>query len=114
MSATNLLVLPSTVNTAGGSEALAVGQLTQLAVDVNVTAASGTSPTLTLFLERQGADGVWYAVWSPTAVTAAGVVSTSVGAGLATAALPVPVMRFRWALGGTTPSFTFSASIIGR
>lgn len=110
-----ILDLASTAYTASGNSGpLQTGPLYTLAVDVNVTATSGTSPTLTLFLDRLGADGNWYPIWSPTAVTAAGVVSTSVGPGCATAEVPTNNIRLRWVLGGTSPSFTFSASIIGR
>ena len=110
-----ILNLPSTVTTTSGeTDQLQTGLLYTLAVDVNVSAASGTSPTLTLFLDRLGADGVWYPIWSPTAVTAVGQLSTSIGPGCVVAEVPTNNIRLRWTLGGTTPSFTFSASIIGR
>ena len=112
----NLLILESTAYTASGNApAVSVPlAVSTLAVDVNVTAASGTSPTLQLVLERQGADGIWYAVWSPTSITAVGTASTSVGPGCATAASLTGAIRLRWVVGGTTPSFTFSASIVAR
>ncbi len=115
-SLTNLLILQSTAYTMSGS-APAVNvplAVSTLAVDVNVTAVGGTSPTLALFLERQGADGIWYSIWAPAAVTAAGAVSTSVGPGCATPASLTGMLRLRWQLGGTTPSFTFSASVVAR
>lgn len=114
MGATILTQPSAAVTTSGNSGPLQTGPLYTLAVDVNVSAASGTSPTLTLFLDRLGADGVWYPIWSPTAVTAAGTLSTSVGPGCATAEVPTNNIRLRWVLGGTSPSFTFSASILGR
>lgn len=105
----------STAYTASGtSGALTVGPLTTLAVDVNVSAVAGTSPTLDFYLERQGADGEWYQVWHPTQVTAAGVVTTSVGPGCTTGAVVLSTMRLRWVIAGTTPSFTWSASIVAR
>lgn len=110
-----VLLIPSAAQTvSGNSGSVSCPQVDRLAVDVSVTAVSGTSPTLTLFLERQGLDGIWYAIWSPTAITAAGVASTSVGHGLATAQSITGTIRLRWVIGGTTPSFTFSASITGR
>lgn len=111
-----LLNQASAAQTASGvSAALAVRQTPTLAVDVNVTAVSGTSPTLTVFLERLGADGVWYPIWSPTVINAAGQTSTSVGPGCATAAVLTNQVRLRWVIGGSaSPSVTFSASIIGR
>jgi hypothetical protein len=109
------LQMNSTTVTASGVEELAPCSFIDfLAVDVNVTAVSGTSPSLTLLLERLGADGVWYPVWSPSAITAVGALSTSVGPACLTNAVVVPTMRLRWVLGGTSPSFTFSASIHGR
>lgn len=111
----DILTLDSQVYTTSGVTApLAIGPLTTLAVDVDVTAVSGTSASMSLFIERLGTDGHWYPIWSPTAITAAGVTSTSVGPGCATAAVVTSTIRFRWAVTGTTPSFTFSASIIGR
>ncbi len=100
--------------TSGSSGPLEVGPLTTLAVDVNVSAASGTTPSLSLVVERQASDGNWYAIWAPAALTAVGVVSTSIGPGCATAAVVTSVVRLRWAITGTTPSFTFSASVIAR
>ncbi len=112
----NLLTQASATYTASGSSAslnvpLAI---TTAAVDVNVTAASGTSPTLALYLDRQGADGIWYNVWTSSSITAAGTASTSVGPGCVTGAVLTGAIRLRWVLGGTSPSFTFSASIVGR
>ena len=89
--------------------------LDQLALDITVTAVSGTSPTLTVFLERQGADGQWYPVYNPAAITAVGVTSTDIGAGLTVTKLPVNPMRLRFEIGGSaSPSVTFSGSLIGR
>ncbi len=106
---------PQTVTASGQLPAVLVPlAVSTAAVDVNVTAASGTSPTLAFFLERQGADGVWYPVWSPAAVTAPGQLSTSVGPGCATAEVLTGSIRLRWTVGGTTPSFTFSASVVAR
>ncbi len=110
-----VLNLASQAYTASGNTApQQTGPLYTLAVDVDVTAASGTSPTLALFVDREGADGVWYPIWSPTALTAAGQLSTSIGPGCAVAEVPTNNIRLRWVIGGTSPSFTFSASIIGR
>ncbi len=114
-SSTVVLNQPSTAQTASGNSAnLSVQQLSELAVDVNVTAVAGTSPTLNLYIDRLGADGVWYNIWSGTQITAISVQSTSIGAGCITNQSFGSTIRFRWVLGGTTPSFTFSASIVGK
>lgn len=105
---------PSTITASGSTNPLQIGAFGALAVDIGVTAASGTSPSIAFFLERQGADANWYAVWSPTALTAAGTISTSIGPGCSTAEILTNTVRLRWEISGTSPSFTFSASIWGR
>lgn len=105
----------SAAYSAGGTTGpLYTGPAQSLAVDVNVSAVSGTTPSLSLFLERQGADGVWYAIWSPAAITAVGAVSTSIGPGCVIAEVPTGTGRLRWTISGTTPVVTFSASVISR
>lgn len=103
------------ITTAGETPTLLVGPLSTLAVDIDVTTITGTgTPTITFFLERQGADGNWYPIWSPTAITTTGITSTSVGPGCATDAVVTENIRLRWTVSGTTPSFTTSISIIAR
>ena len=115
MSATLYEQGPTAVTTSGTTGPLSVPSAeSELAVDVNVSVVSGTTPTLDLYLEHLGADGVWYTTWHPTQITAVGTASTSVGPGAATPAVLTQTVRLRWAVGGTTPSFTFSASIIAR
>jgi hypothetical protein len=87
--------------------------VTNVQVGVNVTAVAGTSPSLSLFFEVLGADGVWYAVWKPTAVTAAGQTVTTIGPAAATGAVFSAEGRLRLALSGTTPKFTLSADVHG-
>lgn len=75
---------------------------------VNVTAASGTTPTMTVKLQ-DSLDGTnWFDVTgaATTSITAAGsqlvrVTNTAIG----------PFVRLVWTIGGTTPSFTFSTSV---
>lgn len=98
----------------GASASLAVSQYRELAVDVNVTALSGTTPTIQYFVDRLGADGNFYTVWSSASITATGTASTSIGAGCATNAAFGTAVRLRWTVGGTTPSVTFSASLVGK
>ena len=113
--ASDVYVLASTVETANSNSGnLTVGQFTELAVDVNVSAVSGTSPTLNLYVDRLGADGIWYTIYTAAQVTAVATVSTTIGNGAVTASGFGNTVRLRWVLGGTTPSFTFSASIIGK
>jgi hypothetical protein len=102
------------VTASGGTDDLLVDSLTRLAIDVNVTVVSGTTPSCSFVVERKGADGVYYAIASPTALTASGFVSLSVGAGLSTNSSFGATVRLWWVISGITPSFTFSYSIVGK
>lgn len=103
-------VIPSAVRTSDGSADF--GGWTPdlpLAVQLDVTAVSGTSPTLALHVE-QTFDGVNWASFGfgpINNVDSAGVyhvvVEDAPGA--------TGIYRLRWVLGGTTPSFTFSAIV---
>jgi hypothetical protein len=106
-----LLNQASAVQTTGGvSPDLSTQGITTLEVNVDVTAV--VSVSLTLFVEGKAADGNWYPLWSSSAIVAAGETSTSIGPGTATEVVLTGTIRFRWALTGT--SATFSASIEGR
>jgi len=93
-----------------------VGPYTELAVDVNLTAKTGTSPTIQFFIDRIGADGVAYNIWSSSVVsTVTTQVSASIGSGFSTNQSFGANIQFRWVIGGSaTPGFTFSYSIIGK
>jgi len=105
----------SAAQTASGmSPTLAVGAYRELLVAVNVSAVAGTSPTLTLAVDSLGADGVWYTLWTSAAMTAVGQTLASLGVEASTNTAFGASVRLRWTIGGTTPSFTFSASITGR
>lgn len=108
--------LASTATTTNGNTAdLSVGQYIELAIDVNLTANQGTAPTIQFFLDRKGADGIYYPAWQSSSQTTTGQVSTSVGAGCATNQAFGTIVRLRWTIGGSaTPGWTFSYSIIGK
>lgn len=102
-------VLPSGAKTANGNSGpLALNDRgDQLHLLLNVTAVSGTTPSMTLTVEWSH-DGVNFAPLEGaadgfTAVTAAGAKFKSI---------PVrgPFFRLVWAITGTTPSFTFAVS----
>ncbi len=105
--------LTETAVSTGGVKGFNVSKVDTIAVGVTVVAASGTSPKLTVFVEMLGADGNWYQLWTAT-LTAAGSKFTTIGPGAATAGLAMGTLRFRWAISGTTPSFTFTAFCQGR
>ena len=87
------------------NQGIPVGEYDTLAIDLTVTSGS-----ITFFYDRQGADGVWYPVYTQafsgpgqSSTTLAGQNSASQEFGL--------VGRLRWTTGG---SATVSASIIGK
>jgi hypothetical protein len=95
--------------------ALYVGDFTELAVDLNVTAVAGTTPSITIKIERQGADGVWYTIYTGAAVTAAGAQSTDIGVGAATNKAFGSYIRVTETIAGSAgQSVTRSLSIIGK
>lgn len=84
---------------------------------INVTAATGTTPTLVVQLQVQDPVSLNFVDITPAAtpsITGTGLTMLTVCPGISEAAnsrvaqgLP-RVFRFRWTIGGTTPSFTFS------
>lgn len=115
MSAQTIYTSSSIAHTiSGNSGILLVGNFTELAIDCNTTAVSGTSPTLQFFIDRLGTDGIYYNIWSSSSRNTAGTDSASIGAGLTQAASFAGTIQFRWVIGGTSPSFTFSFSLQGK
>ena len=73
---------------------------------LNVTAVSGTSPTLNLYIDIQDpASGNWANQYAFPQITAAGLYYQ-----------PLQVQstkyRVRWVLGGVSPSFSFSVGVV--
>lgn len=85
-----------------------------LSVVVNVTAASGTTPTLTVVVEGSDDGATWFQLGvvgaggysvGTTASAPTNLTVAAVGRG----AFPAPAyVRTRSVVGGTTPSFTYS------
>ena len=98
-------VLGSTTATATAqSPAVPSGQYNTLRLTLNVTAASGTTPSMTVTIETSSTgSGGWTSVGAFAAATA---VSTQqkVFSGLDR------FVRANYAISGTTPSFTFSVT----
>ena len=110
-----LLTVPQAALTASGvAGTFHVRAMTTLAIDVSVTAASGVTPTLDVYVERLGNDNVWYTVSHPAQITAVGAMSLNIGPGCTVGAVLTDQVRLRWLVAGTTPSFTVSASVYGR
>ena len=84
-------------------------------VVVDVTAASGTAPTLTITIQgKDSVSGQYYTVLQSVAITAIGTYvfrvypGETVAANLAASDILPRTWRVDCAIGGTTPSFTFS------
>lgn len=90
--------------------------INDVAVYIDVTAVSGSAtPTLTPYLETLASDGVWYAVWTGSGITATGQTIATAGPNNPNhPAVFGAQSRLRLEVSGTTPSFTLSASVIGR
>lgn len=93
---------------------LDVSKCRRITVDINITAVSGSSPVIQFFIDRKGVDGNYYNIWSSSSgINSTGVVSRTIGAFAETEQALGSTVKLRWTIGGSTPSFTFSASIIG-
>lgn len=129
------MVASAAFTASGNSAAFSMSTATSIVVGIDVTAASGTTPVLDLWLQASDDGGTtWYdmpADWAlKTATTAAaGTLTPSSGAGVrdivdgnaTTGAflgvykhLATDKIRLKWVISGTTPSFTFSASVVAK
>jgi hypothetical protein len=112
-----LYSLPSGAVTASFASApIAVAvPISMLAVNINITAITGTTPTMNFFIEGLDDNGVWYTLWAPTQfTTTTGDTESEIGPGLPQNHVVPGVIRVRVALGGTSPSYTMSISVVGR
>lgn len=107
MPRTTNVVSSAARTTDGQSSVVSTGSSVSVLVDV--TAVSGTSPSMTVSVEWS-ADGATFAAADPadqlTAFTAAGRAVKTFDA-------RAEFFRLAWAITGTSPSFTFSASVFG-
>lgn len=127
--ANGVLIPVGTVATANGVSGKTAGTYTRnpenhaavgVTLFVDVTAASGTSPTLTFTLQAwDPASQTWYNIspalpTTPIASTGLSVIQLYPGdvsdsaMQMAGGALPAAPWRVAYTVGGTTPSFTFS------
>ena len=97
------LVSSGTRTTSGSSGSLPIESIHTLRLVSSVTAASGTTPSLTVTLEHSGDGTTWVAHSSFAAQTGTGS-ARKVFSGFDR------YVRITWAITGTTPSFTFSVS----
>ena len=110
-----LATIPSAaITTAETVKEFSTPALESVMVGINVTAVSGTSPSLQPYLEILGSDGVWYEVWKPSAITAAGQSTATVGPSSGTECVWTNTARLRLEVTGTSASFTLSADVHGQ
>jgi 3D (Asp-Asp-Asp) domain-containing protein len=98
------------------SSNIGVGAYTNAAIDVAITAVSGTTPTFQLFVDRLSADGsTWNTIFSTGIfVGVATLPPISLGPGSQVPHVLGKTIRLRYVVGGTSPSFTLSIGIYGR
>jgi hypothetical protein len=80
------------------------GYATTLRAQLNVTAASGTTPTLDVVIEDTLDGANWNTIGTFTQLTAAGRQVINITTPFS------DTIRVRWTVGGTTPSFTSSVT----
>lgn len=107
---TNVVSASSANTTTGQSTKQDIGTDDEISILLDVTAVSGTSPSMTVSVEWTHDGSTWFAADTAdtfTAITAAKkTVKNFTVKGLG--------FRLVWTITGTTPSFTFSAhSVVG-
>jgi len=100
----NVIILPSASRTASGNTGdIDVGRFICAEVCLDITAVSGTSPVLNVYLEgKDQLSGKYKVIWSVENIS-----STSTH-WLTITTLAFRYIRARWTISGTSPSFTFS------
>jgi putative transposon-encoded protein len=94
-----------TVTASGNSGDVDVSTVSALEVELKVTAASGTSPTLAVYIEGKfEATGDYKTLASQTGITGTGIWYFTIDP------LIFRYIRVRWVVGGTSPSFTFTVA----
>lgn len=106
-------LIPGTVlSTNDHSIDLYVGTLSELLIGVDVTAIDAAT-TLKVFVETKMPDGNYFAVWTSADITATGLTSESIGAGLQTATSFGDQVRVRWTITASKTA-TLSLTLIGK
>lgn len=103
-----LLASAARTATASSEGTAAVENFDEIIVYLDVTAVSGTSPTLDLVYETSPDDGTtWFTHTTFTQVTATGKAIKLI-------TTPGSFARVTGTVGGTTPSFTYSVHMEGK
>jgi hypothetical protein len=106
----SVALLPSAARTASGNTAdIDVGRFICGEICLDVTAVSGTTPTLDVYIEgKDQLSGKYKALFSQTGINAVGTYWFTI------TTLAFKYLRVRWVIGGTSPSFTFSVGMEGK
>jgi hypothetical protein len=103
------------VSASGNSDDLDVSLVRRIAFDANITAQSGTSPTVRFFIDRKATDGSYVQIYDSGVISALTQVSTTIGPKCTVTEVLGTTVRARWTIGGSAgPTKTFSLSIQGR
>ncbi len=102
------ILAPSAARTADGQgNPIDASEYLESHILLDITAVSGTGPTLDLVIETSPDKVNWF-----THTTFSQ--KTGTGKDLRTLSNLGKYLRARWTIGGTTPSFTFSVTLIGK
>ncbi|MEM3895380.1 hypothetical protein [Thermofilum sp.] len=106
----NVVLLASAARTSGGTSSdIDVGRFLHGEICINVTAVSGTSPSLNVYVEgKDQYTGKYKVLHSSTGLNSVQTVWATVSP------LIFTYIRVRWEISGTSPSFTFSVSMEGK
>ncbi|GLY55330.1 hypothetical protein [Lentzea sp. NBRC 102530] len=99
--------------TGNGTALTLPDDVAELFVGIDITAVSGTTPTLVVQVQQQDANDVWQTLAATSSLNATGQATLHLPAG-SFVLLGGGQARIRWVIGGTTPSFTFRVGIHGR
>lgn len=101
--------VPSAARTASGSSgSLIVNGSERVNFLVDVTAVTGTTPSMALTVEWSHDGTTWFPA---DPVDSLGAAFTAVGRRARTVDVKAPFCRVVWAITGTTPSFTFAVHV---
>jgi hypothetical protein len=106
----SVTIAPSAARTASGNTSdIDVGRFMCGEICLDVTAVSGTSPVLNVYVEgKDQLSGKYRTLWSRTGISAVGTFGCTVER------LAFKYIRARWTISGTSPSFTFSIGMEGK
>jgi hypothetical protein len=97
-----LTLYSGTVTANGNSSDMDVSPFSVLEIELKVTAVSGTTPTLDVYIEGKFENtGDYKVLASQTGITATGIWYFTINPNA------FRNLRVRWVVGGTSPSFTF-------